>query len=153
MNLAKSLFTAAALVAALGAGTAQARSAEDIRWSVTIGSQGTVPVQVVPGAVVVRPVPVPVRPVVQPAYGYGYGDRDRDGIPNRYDRYPNHRADADRDGIPDRYDRVYNPRWDVDGDGIPNRYDRVYNPRWDRDGDRVPNRQDPYPDQPRRGGR
>jgi hypothetical protein len=134
MNLAKSIVAGAAVAAALGASTAQARSAEDIRWSVTIGSQGTVPVQVVPGAVIVRPVPVPMRPVVQPVYGYGYGDRDRDGIPNRYDRRPDGRGDADRDGIPHRYDRAYNPRGDADGDGIPNH-------------------QDPYPDHPRRGGR
>lgn len=55
-----------------------------------------------------------------------YGDRDRDGIPNRYDQYPNQqspnqwsgRRDQDRDGIPNRYDG------DRDGDGVPNRWDR-----------------------------
>lgn len=87
------------LVGVLCAGAAAARE-PDVRWSVTIGSQGHAPVYVQP-----RPV------YVEPVY------------PSRHYQEPT-RWDRDGDGIPNRRDRLYNPAWDRDGDGVPNRYDR-----------------------------
>lgn len=97
------------LIGVLCAGAAAAREPE-VRWSVTIGSQGHAPVYVQPRSVYVQPV-YPSR---------HYHSRHE---PTRWDR--------DGDGIPNRRDRLYNPAWDRDGDGVPNRYDRYDGRRGD----------------------
>lgn len=109
-----------ALAGMLGAGLAQARSSDDVQWSVTIGTPVGVPVytQAVPVyrhhvPVYAQPAPVVHHPQPYPHYRQ----------PTRWDR--------DGDGVPNRHDRLDNPRWDRDGDGIPNRHDR----RDDRAGD------------------
>jgi hypothetical protein len=136
------------LAGVFAAGAAQARGHDDVRWSVTIGSPGAVPVYVPAPAVVVRPAYVPVQRVYyrEPTRW----DVDGDGVPNRYDRVYNPRWDVDGDGIPNRHEYRESRRWDADRDGIPNRVDRVYNPHWDRDGDGIPNRADPRPERPDR---
>jgi PXPV repeat (3 copies) len=117
--------TALVLVAALGAGAAQART--DVQWSVTIGA----PVYAVPAPVYVQPRPVYYEPapVYYPPAPVYYQPRPvyrvvRSHGPSYWDR--------DGDGIPNRYDRVYNPVWDRDGDGVPNRYDRHPRDGWRR---------------------
>jgi hypothetical protein len=133
---------ALALLAALGAGAAQARDA-DVRWSVTIGSPGYGP----PPPVYTVPVPVPVYRQPAPVY------HPRPFYPDVRYQQPT-RWDRDGDGIPDRHDRLYNPVWDVDGDGIPNRYDRYSRydrydrPHGDHDRDGVPNRYDRHDNDP-----
>lgn len=97
------------LVGVLCAGAAVARE-PDVRWSVTIGSQGHAPVYVQPRPVYVEPV-YPSRHYPSPHY---YSRHYQE--PTRWDR--------DGDGIPNRHDRLHNPAWDRDGDGVPNRYDR-----------------------------
>ncbi len=92
------------LVGLLCAGAAAARE-PDVRWSVTIGSQGHAPVYV-------QPRPVYVEPIYPSRHYHSRHYQE----PTRWDR--------DGDGIPNRRDRLYNPAWDRDGDGVPNRYDR-----------------------------
>ena len=124
------------LAGALASGLAQARSGDDVQWSVTIGSPIELPVYRQPYPVYTQPVQVvPVQRYPRHAYQQ----------PTRWDR--------DGDGIPNRYDRVYNPRWDRDGDGVPNRYDHRDGSRHDRDGDGVPNWQDRNDGFGQRGGR
>lgn len=121
------------IVAAMGAGAAQARD-NHVQWSVTIGAPVFLPPPVL--------LPPPVYAVPAPVW--------RAPAPVHYvPRYqePTH-WDHDGDGIPNRYDRAYNPRWDVDGDGIPNRYDHRQRARWDHDRDGVPNRYDRHDHNP-----
>ncbi|HEX2009362.1 MAG TPA: hypothetical protein VJN44_00370 [Roseateles sp.] len=105
------------LAGALCAGAASARGGdEDIRWSVTIGSD--------------MPVYSRQAPVyASPAYPRYVAPHSQYQQPTRWDR--------DGDGIPNRRDRLYNPVWDRDGDGVPNRYDRYdrygRHDRYDRD--------------------
>jgi len=110
MNANKLAIVAVAIAGALAASSVEARSRDDVQFSITIGS------------------PAPWR--AQPAYGPAL-------IARSYDRHDGYRAptrwDRDGDGIPNRYDRLYNPRWDRDGDGVPNRYDRHDNRRDGRD--------------------
>lgn len=115
------VIAALGLAAAFGSGSATAGGRDDIRWSVTIGSNVGVPVYREPVRVYPAPVYVPPAPVY---YG-GHGYRDPRPAPRPYYTQPT--------------------RWDRDGDGIPDRHDRRYNPRWDRDGDGVPNWRDPHP--------
>ena len=129
MSTKRWMLAGVALIAALGAGMAQANGRDDVQWSVTIGTPIGTPVYTAP--VPVYGQPVYTAPVYQAVPAY---PAHRYQGPTRWDR--------DGDGVPNRYDRVYNPRWDRDGDGIPNRYDRVDNRRWDRDGDGIPNRYD-----------
>jgi hypothetical protein len=128
----KWVFAVLGLAAALGAGSAMARS--DVQWSVTIGAPvypayPEYPAYPVYGPPVYsQPAPVIVRPAYPVYAAPVYVDRAY---------YPRHRShpshwDRDGDGIPNRYDRVYNPRWDRDGDGVPNRYDRHDDRRWGR---------------------
>ena len=129
--ISKSKFVIAAALAltgTLGAGMAQANHADDVQWSVTIGTpMYGQPVYSQPMPVYTHPAPVYRHHVpVVPQHRYHQ--------PTRWDR--------DGDGIPNRQDRFYNPAWDRDGDGIPNRRDTRYTPPWDRDGDGIPNRQD-----------
>ena len=100
------------LATALCGGAAMARGNDDIRWSVTVGSNAGVPVyRHAPPVYVQQPVYVQPAPVYRDHYYHQ----------------------------PRSYHYQQPTRWDRDGDGIPNRRDRVYNPRWDRDGDGVPN--------------
>lgn len=98
MSMSKLFVGAAwAMAGALGAGTAQAGTA-DLQWSIVIGT------------------PVYAQPA--PRYRLPAAGHPRVAYlqPTRWDR--------DGDGIPNHRDRLYNPRWDRDGDGIPNRHDR-----------------------------
>jgi len=124
MNAKKLAIAAVALAAGLAAASVEARSRDDVQWSITIGNPAPWAVQTLPG-------PALLVPSHDGFYGRSY---DR-----RYDGFYGHSYDRRHDGF-----RAAPTRWDRDGDGIPNRYDRVYNPRWDRDGDGIPNRYDRY---------
>ena len=110
--------TVGAALACAGAFVASAAQANELQWSITVGT----PSVIYPAPVYARPLPPPVVVPGAPVYA-------RPGMPVRQVAYraPT-RWDMDGDGIPNRYDRVYNPQWDRDGDGVPNRYDR-HDPR------------------------
>ena len=121
---------ALAMVAALAASTAQARS--DVYFSIGVQVPGAyvqaAPVYmqpehmyVQPGPVYVQPAPVYLQPlpfyVTVPRYYQRHDHGRHYGARNWQHRGPH--GDRDRDGISNRRDR------DRDGDGVRNRYDRL----------------------------
>lgn len=89
MDTRKFLMAVAALAGALAAGTAHA--GPDVQWQLSVET----PKIRLPGHVVLPlpPILVPRAVVVAPQRderaAYPRWDRDGDGIPNRYDAYPN----------------------------------------------------------------
>jgi hypothetical protein len=108
---AKAFFVAAVALGAVGAASA-AHARTDVVFSIGVpGYVQPAPVYVQPEPVYVRPAPVYVQPepvyvrpyrVYEPVYEHRYwrhrawerehgrwADWDHDGVPNRYDRWPN----------------------------------------------------------------